>query len=160
MKKILLLVLLPLAIFSLASCSKSSDNSATNDAVKQAATDDASIKTYLAAHPEITNVKDTLGVYYQVITTGTGGYPADATALEFAYTGTLLDGTTFDSSTSYTNYLGNLIPGWRIVLPHVRIGSTVLMLIPSLYGYGTSASAKIPANSVLIFNVTFNTPGV
>ncbi|WP_184543969.1 FKBP-type peptidyl-prolyl cis-trans isomerase [Mucilaginibacter sp. FT3.2] len=160
MKKILFLILFPLAIFSLASCSKSSDNTTVNNAIKQAAIDDASIKTYLTAHPEITNVKDTLGVYYEVIATGTGGYPTDATAITASYTGTLLDGSTFDSSTSYTNYLGNLISGWRIVLPHVRMGSRVLMLIPSLYGYGTTSSAKIPANSVLIFDVTFGPAGV
>jgi FKBP-type peptidyl-prolyl cis-trans isomerase FkpA len=155
MKKILFLFLLPLAIFS--SCSKNSDV-VPYDAAKQAAIDDATIKTYLTAHPEITNVKDTLGVYYQVITPGTGAYPTDASKITVNYTGTLLDGTQFDANNNYSQTLGNLILGWRIVLPHVRTGSKVLMLIPSVYGYGNYATGKIPPNSVLLFSVTLIAP--
>jgi FKBP-type peptidyl-prolyl cis-trans isomerase FkpA len=155
MKKILFLFLLPLAIFS--SCSKNSDV-VPYDAAKQAAIDDATIKTYLTAHPEITNVKDTLGVYYQVITPGTGAYPTDATKITVNYTGTLLDGTQFDANTNFSDKLVNFILGWRIVLPHVRNGGKVLMLVPSIYGYANYATGKIPPNSVLLFSVTLLAP--
>jgi len=59
MKKLLFFVLFPLAIYSLSSCSKSTDPTIAT-ALRQAADDDAAIKAYLIAHPEITNVKDTL----------------------------------------------------------------------------------------------------
>ncbi len=155
MKKFLFLLLLPAAILS--SCVKSNDNVSTFDPVKQAAIDSAAIQTYLTAHPAITPVKDTLGVKYQVITAGTGSYPVDASTINVAYSGSLLNGTVFDNNSSYTQILGNLIPGWRIVLPHVRTGSKVLMLIPSRFGYGNTANGAIPANSVLLFTITLNT---
>lgn len=156
MKKLLFLFLLPLAIFS--ACSKKSDT-ATVDVAAQAAIDDAAIKTYITAHPEITNVKDTLGVYYQVLTAGIGNYPTDASTITVGYTGKLLNGAQFETNSGYTDVLRNLILGWRIVLPHVRYGSKVLMIIPSRYGYGTYSTDKIPANSVLIFTVDLSTAG-
>lgn len=158
MKKILFLILLPLSICSFWSCTKSTDPEISN-AIQQSKTDDAAIQAYLAAHPEITNVKDTLGCYYQVISQGKGVYPTLSSTINVSYTGTLLDGTVFDSSTNFSAVLGTLIYGWQIVLPHVPTGSKVLMLIPSLYGYGTSANGKVPANSVLIFNIDTTAPG-
>jgi len=158
MKKLLFLILFPLAIYSMSGCTKGSD-SEINAAIQQASADDAAIKAYLIAHPEITNVKDTLGCYYQVITTGAGSYPTASTVIKASYTGTLLNGTVFDSSTNFSATLGGLIYGWQIVLPHVRIGSKIIMLIPSMYGYGTSATGKIPANSVLRFDVDLSPPG-
>lgn len=152
MKKILFLLLISAG--ALTSCVKNNDNVITFDPVKQAAIDSVAIKTYLTAHPEITPVKDTLGVKYQVITAGTGTYPTDASSITVDYSGSLLNGTVFDSSTGYSQILGNLIAGWRIVLPHVRGGSKVLMIIPSRFGYGNAANGAIPANSVLIFTIT------
>jgi FKBP-type peptidyl-prolyl cis-trans isomerase len=158
MKKLLLLILFPLAIWSLSSCTKVSDPAITT-AIQQAATDDAAIKAYLTVHPEITNVKDTLGCYYQVITTGAGAYPTASTVIKASYTGTLLDGTVFDSSTNFSATLSSLIYGWQIVLPHVPVGSKIIMLIPSIYGYGTSGYGKVPANAILRFDVDLSPPG-
>jgi FKBP-type peptidyl-prolyl cis-trans isomerase len=158
MKKLLFLILFPLAIYSLSSCTKVSDPT-ISAAIQQASDDDAAIKAYLTAHPEITNVKDTLGCYYQVISEGGGAYPTLNTKITGSYIVTLLNGTVFDSSTSLNATLGSLIYGWRIVIPHVRIGSKLIMLIPSQYGYGTTTTDKIPANSVLIFNVDLTPTG-
>jgi len=158
MKKLLFFVLFPLAIYSLSSCSKSTDPTIAT-ALRQAADDDAAIKAYLIAHPKITNVKDTLGCYYQVITTGAGSYPTASTVIKASYTGTLLNGTEFDANANFSATLSSLIYGWQVVLPHVPIGSKIIMLIPSMYGYGTSAVGKVPANSVLRFDVDLSPPG-
>jgi FKBP-type peptidyl-prolyl cis-trans isomerase FkpA len=157
MKKLLFLILFP-AAFAISSCMKTSDTEATNQ-VQQANQDDLSIKAYLTAHPEINNVKDTLGVYYQIISPGVGAYPTDGTLINATYTGSLLNGTAFETNATLKQYLKNLIFGWRIVLPHVPLGSKILMLIPSRYGYGAAGSGPIPPNSVLIFNVDLTAPG-
>jgi peptidylprolyl isomerase/FKBP-type peptidyl-prolyl cis-trans isomerase FkpA len=151
MKKILLFVILPLVILS--GCAKSFDNPSTYDVVKQAAADDATIKAYLAVHTEISPVKDTLGVYYQTLTEGTGAYPGINSTIKVSYTGKLLDGTQFDANAAFTAVLANLIDGWKIVLPHVKTGSKILMIVPSVYGYRNAANGIIPANSTLIFTV-------
>jgi len=158
MKKLLFLTLFSLTAFTISSCMKTSDTEATNQ-VQQANQDDLSIKAYLAAHPEINNVKDTLGVYYQIITPGVGAYPTDDTIINATYTGSLLNGTAFETNATLKQYLKNLIYGWRIVLPHVSLGSKILMLIPSRYGYGAAGSGTIPPNAVLIFNVDLTAPG-
>jgi FKBP-type peptidyl-prolyl cis-trans isomerase FkpA len=152
MKKILLFLILPIAILS--GCAKSYDNPTSYDVVKQAAADDAAIKAYLAVHTEITPVKDTLGVYYQTLTQGTGAYPGINSTIRVSYTGKLLTtGAQFDANTNFTAVLANLIDGWKIVLPHVRTGSKILMIVPSVYGYRNAANGAIPANSNLLFTV-------
>jgi FKBP-type peptidyl-prolyl cis-trans isomerase FkpA len=160
MKKLLFLILFPLAVFAISSCGKSSDieTLATNQA-QQAKDDDAAIKAYLTVHPEINNVKDTLGVYYQIITPGAGAYPTDETLINGTYSGSLLNGTAFATNAAIKQYLKNLIPGWRIALPKVAIGSKVLMIIPSGYAYGATGSGPIPPNAVLIFTVDLTIPG-
>ncbi|MDN3582328.1 FKBP-type peptidyl-prolyl cis-trans isomerase [Mucilaginibacter flavus] len=158
MKKIIFLILLPLAVCSFWSCTKSTDPEISN-AIQQAKTDDAAIQAYLTAHPEITNVKDTLGCYYQITSQGTGPYPTLSSTIHVSYTGSLLNGTSFETNNDFSAVLGTLIYGWQIVLPHVPTGSKVLMFIPSIYGYGTSGTSTIPANSVLVFNINTAAPG-
>lgn len=151
MKKILLLLLLPVAMFS--SCLKSNNDVVPFDSAKQAATDEATIQAYLAAHTEIHAVKDTTGVYYQIITQGTGATPALTSTITAAYTGKLTNGTTFDSSTNLVYRLNGLIPAWQIALPYLKTGGQMLIITPSRFAYGNVQAGVIPANSVLIFSV-------
>jgi len=151
MKKILLLLLLPVAMFS--SCLKSNNDVVPFDSAKQAATDEVTIQAYLAAHTEIHAVKDTTGVYYQIITQGTGATPALTSTITAAYTGKLTNGTTFDSSANLVYRLNGLIPAWQIALPYLKTGGQMLIITPSRYAYGNAQAGIIPANSVLIFSV-------
>ena len=122
------------------------------DPVKQAATDDAAIQAYIKAN-NITATKDPSGLYYQVITAGTGDYPTANSLITGSYTGKLLNGTVFDSGPISNAALTSFIPGWQIGIPHINTGGRILLLIPSALGYGNAASGSIPANSVLIFTV-------
>jgi len=149
MKKILLLLFAPLLILS--ACSKKDDTNV--DPVKQAAADDVTIKTYLAAHPEITATKDASGLYYQIITPGTGANPTATSTVTVNYTGKLLNGTTFDTGTAFTSSLSSLITGWKIGIPLVKAGGRILLIIPSGLAYGSQATGSIPANSVLLFTI-------
>ena len=147
MKKYLLL--LSFIVFAFSACKKDSF-----DASKQAATDDAEIKAYIAAN-NITAVKDPSGLYYSVVTPGTGAYPTANSNVTINYSGKLLNGSFFAASGSnLTSSLSQLIRGWQIGIPHINIGGRIILLIPSALGYGNSSpGAGIPANSVLIFTI-------
>ena len=148
MKKLLLLLFAPLLILS--ACSKKE----TFDPVKQAATDEAAIKAYIAADTSIHATRDPSGLYYQILKQGTGAHPKATSTVTVNYTGKLLNGSTFDASTGYTQTLNMLIPGWIIGIPYTNVGGRILLVIPSGLGYGPSSpSAKIPANSVLVFTI-------
>ncbi|MDB4924494.1 FKBP-type peptidyl-prolyl cis-trans isomerase [Mucilaginibacter sp.] len=147
MKKYFLLF--GLFIFALSSCKKA----ATFDTAAQAATDDGLIQAYLKLHTEITATKDPSGLYYQVINAGTGAHPTDASNITVGYTSMTLDGVALDSrASSYFAPLGQLIEGWRIGLPKIGTGGTILLIVPSGLGYGNTAHGAIPANTVVIFN--------
>uniref|UniRef100_A0A182NSD3 peptidylprolyl isomerase n=1 Tax=Anopheles dirus TaxID=7168 RepID=A0A182NSD3_9DIPT len=76
------------------------------------------------------------------------------------YTGTLEDGTEFDSSIprgnplSFTLGMGQVIKGWDQGLLGMCEGEKRKLIIPPELGYGDrGAGEKIPPNSVLIFEV-------
>uniref|UniRef100_A0A182W2T9 peptidylprolyl isomerase n=1 Tax=Anopheles minimus TaxID=112268 RepID=A0A182W2T9_9DIPT len=76
------------------------------------------------------------------------------------YTGTLEDGTEFDSSIprgnplSFTLGMGQVIKGWDQGLLGMCEGEKRKLVIPPELGYGErGAGEKIPPNSVLIFEV-------
>jgi FKBP-type peptidyl-prolyl cis-trans isomerase FkpA len=151
MKKYLLLLSLFIAV-GLSACKKS-DTAATN-AANQAAIDDATIQAYIKAH-NITATKDPSGLYYSIITPGTGPYPTPVSNVTVAYTGQTLDGNVFDTKpSSYFALNGAVIKGWSIGVPHINAGGTILLLIPSALAYGTTGSGTIPANTVIMFTIT------
>jgi len=80
--------------------------------------------------------------------------------LKMHYTGTLEDGTEFDSSIprgdplEFTLGMGQVIKGWDQGLMGMCQGEKRKLSIPPHLGYGESgAPPKIPGNSVLIFEV-------
>jgi FKBP-type peptidyl-prolyl cis-trans isomerase FkpA len=153
MNKLLFLFIFPIVVLS--SCIKSNDYNPTPvvSPAEQAIVDDAAIQTYLAAHTDIHALKDTSGIYYQVITAGTGSFPVAAATIKVNYKGSILNGAQFDQGTNFSAVLKNLIPGWQLGLPHVAAGGRILLIIPSRYGYGSVNVGAIPANSVLVFTI-------
>jgi FK506-binding protein 2 len=78
--------------------------------------------------------------------------------LHINYTGTLTDGTVFDSSEgkkplSFTLGAGQVIKGWDRGILGMCVGEVRKLQIPPELAYGESAMGKIPKNSVLIFEV-------
>ena len=148
MKKIILFATV-LSIIALSSCHKAD----TFDPVKQAATDDAIIQGYIKSN-NITATKDSSGLYYSIITQGTGAYPKSTSTVTVGYKGTFVNGTVFDqSSTSLVISLKNVIPGWQIGVPLVKAGGRILLMIPSGLAYGNAGQGSVPPNTVLIFTI-------
>jgi FKBP-type peptidyl-prolyl cis-trans isomerase FkpA len=96
------------------------------------------------------------GLYYVVNNTGNGDIPDINSVVTVAYKGTLIDGTIFDQSSASgaTFPLSNVIQGWQEGIPLFSEGGSGILLIPSALGYGSQGVGSIPANSVLIFEVT------
>jgi FKBP-type peptidyl-prolyl cis-trans isomerase len=98
------------------------------------------------------------GLQYEVVTLGTGPKPAATDKVKVHYTGTLIDGSKFDSSVDRgepaTFGVNQVIPGWVEGIQLMPTGSKFKFFIPSDLGYGpTGAGDKIPGNSTLIFDV-------
>ena len=90
---------------------------------------------------------------------GTGAAAADGMSVKVNYTGTLENGTVFDSSYANQQPLefvlgqGQVIPGWEQGLQGMKVGGKRTLTIPSELGYGSRGSGPIPPNSNLIFEV-------
>ena len=94
------------------------------------------------------------GLAYQIIDSGTGAYPAMTSKISMNYTGTLLDGTLFDSSSLSKVILSSLIEGMEVGLPLIRKGGHIKLVIPSEMAYGCTGKAPaIPPNTPLYFNI-------
>jgi FKBP-type peptidyl-prolyl cis-trans isomerase len=129
--------------------------SVINDA-DRATYEDGLIKTFLTEN-NITALKNANGIYYQIITAGTGtSITSTAATIKAAYTGRLLTGAIFDQAliaSPLSIVLSSTIEGWKIGVPLIKAGGKIRLFIPSSYGYGTSAAGSIPANSVLDFDI-------
>ncbi len=93
-----------------------------------------------------------------VVGTGAEVKPHDTVTVH--YTGTLLDGTKFDSSHDHpgnqpftTQIPGRVIAGWKKGVIGMRVGGKRKLTIPPSMGYGQMAQKGIPANSTLLFDI-------
>lgn len=121
---------------------------------QQAIVDENQIKAYIS-DKKIVATKDPSGVYYSVITPGTGAYPTSASTVNVNYKGEFINGTVFDSG-NYTTSLGAngaVIEGWKKGIPHINTGGRILLMIPSALAYGPQGRNTIPGNTVLVFTI-------
>ena len=100
----------------------------------------------------------TSGLQYQVLSKGDGASPKETDTVTVHYKGTLLDGTTFDSSIDRGEpasfVVNEVIPGWTEALLLMKKGDKWKLFIPSDLAYGPQQrSEQITANSTLIFEV-------
>jgi FKBP-type peptidyl-prolyl cis-trans isomerase FklB len=98
------------------------------------------------------------GLQYKVLEEGSGRQPAATDTVEVHYTGTLVDGTKFDSSRDRGQTiefpLNGVIPGWTEGVQLMKEGARYEFTIPSELGYGArGAGGVIPPNATLIFDV-------
>ncbi len=102
----------------------------------------------------------TTGVKYRDLKVGVGEECPRGAEVKMHYTGWIPDGTVFDSSKEgkvnpqpVTFKLAGLIAGWQEGIPGMKPGGIRKLVISPEKGYGKQANGKIPANSLLIFEV-------
>lgn len=114
--------------------------------------------TQTMKEPSTENTSTELGMEDTVVGTGEEAQVGDT--VEVHYTGTLEDGTKFDSSKdrdqtfSFTIGEGQVIEGWEKGVPGMKVGGTRILTIPSDMAYGDyGISGVIPGGATLTFEV-------
>ncbi|MDO4433067.1 MAG: FKBP-type peptidyl-prolyl cis-trans isomerase [Alysiella sp.] len=101
------------------------------------------------------------GLQYKINQEGTGAQVALGDLVSVEYEGRLTDGRVFDSTKEHGGQAfevplaqGTVIPGWIEGLQLMKEGGEYTLYIPANLAYGAaSPSPKIPANSVLVFDM-------
>ena len=116
-------------------------------------------EAFLAKNKARPEVKTTAsGLQYEVLKEGSGPTPKATDTVTVHYTGTLIDGTKFDSSVDRgepaTFVLNQVIPGWTEGVQLMSAGAKYKFYIPSTLGYGEQgAGGVIGPNAPLNFEV-------
>lgn len=119
-------------------------------------------------------IHDQNGVIIIVQEEGTGAIPGEFRLVYNNYIGRLLDGSMFDTNLEdvaiendiwdenriyrifqFTLGSNDAIQGFNIGFRKLRSGSKAVLIIPSPWGYRDQERDRIPANSVLMFEVDF-----
>jgi FKBP-type peptidyl-prolyl cis-trans isomerase FkpA len=124
----------------------------------QSELDNRLIREHLAKNNITGMTRGPGGIYFIINTLGDVESPINGgSTVTVNYTGRLLDGTVFDSSTDGTAIFSlsdpGLRTGWKKIIPKLNKGGKVRFLAPSIESYGTAGAGSIPANAILDFEV-------
>ena len=125
------------------------------DSEEQANIDDSTILKFIS-EKNIPAQKHSSGVYYQILSPGTGSISYTSnTTVSTKYTGRLLNGSVFDGTTTQpiSFKLGQVITGWQIGIPLIQKGGKIRLFIPSGLAYGPQGQGPIPGNAILDFDI-------
>lgn len=132
-------------------------------AAQQIKTDESLLHEYFKQN-KITPQKTASGLYYVITSPGKGENAKPGNTVTVNYTGKLLNGEVFDSNLDpQFNHVepfkfplgqGRVIKGWDEGIALLNPGAKATLYIPSHMAYGAqSPSPKIPAHSILVFDV-------
>ncbi|MGM0595959.1 MAG: FKBP-type peptidyl-prolyl cis-trans isomerase [Myxococcota bacterium] len=135
-------------------------NKITPEKRKEAQENKKKAQEFLSKNKEKEGVKETKsGLQYKVLKAGKGEKPGKTDKVKVHYTGTLLDGTVFDSSKKRGKPaefpLNRVIPGWTEGIPLMKVGAKYKFWIPGKLAYGMRPrpNGKIGMNEMLVFEV-------
>jgi hypothetical protein len=106
-------------------------------------------------------VTTTSGLKYTEVVEGTGPTPKRGQTVSVLYTGSLQNGTVFDSSAKHGGKpldfalgTGPVIQGWHEGIATMKVGGKRQLTIPPKLGYGAAGRGEdIPPNATLLFDV-------
>jgi FKBP-type peptidyl-prolyl cis-trans isomerase FklB len=158
------LSIIPIALLSLVtlnSYAATDENQMNGNQAMTASVTDAKTTgdAFLAANknkPDVVTLPD--GLQYKILIEGSGPTPTENDKVTVHYSGTLINGSEFDSSYKRgqpaTFPVMGVIPGWVEALKLMKVGSTWELYIPSSLAYGKEgAPPAIGPNETLIFKV-------
>ncbi len=111
------------------------------------------IEDYIVANALNAGELDDTGLFFVIYKEGGTQHPTINSTVKVNYVGKLVNGTRFDANDALEFKLSSVIAGWQLGIPIIGEGGKIKLIIPSSLGYGSSSTGKIPANSVLVFDV-------
>lgn len=137
----------------------------TVSAQDQAEKDDTILKEYFKKNKIKAN-KTASGLYYVIHKKGEGENAKAGKPVGMNYLGRFLDGVKFDGNIdenwapvqgrqvlNFTLGVGQVIKGWDEGIQLLNKGTRATLYIPSHLAYGAAGRPRIPANSILMFDV-------
>ncbi|MDQ2798780.1 MAG: FKBP-type peptidyl-prolyl cis-trans isomerase [Armatimonadota bacterium] len=127
-----------------------------------AATDNTKVPDTIKIDGKTVKLKKTAsGLRYYDTKIGTGPNPKIGQTVSVQYTGSLLDGTKFDSSYDHGGTpidfpigVGQVIKGWDEGVPPMKVGGKRRLVIPGDLAYGANPpTPTIPPNATLVFDI-------
>jgi FKBP-type peptidyl-prolyl cis-trans isomerase len=119
------------------------------------AAENAAFFTKLKDNKKVVQLPD--GLCYEVLKQGDGAFPKPTDVVKIHYTGSLVNGTVFDSSVERGQPLempvNQFVPGFTEGLQKINKGGKIKMYIPPQLGYGDEPKGEIPPGSALVFEV-------
>ncbi len=103
-------------------------------------------------------IKSESGLLYEIIEEGGKKARNDADTVVVLYTGTLIDGTVFDSTANRNDEpatfpLNGVIDAWTEGIKYIGEGGKIKLYAPPALAYGAAGQGQIRANQALIFEV-------
>ena len=107
--------------------------------------------------------KSATGLFYEIVSEGTGKFPTEDSAVSVEFVAKLVDGSVFESTEGRGGpipiVLANMVPGVREGLQYVREGGIIKLWVPASLGFGSEEKPGIPADSALLFEFTLHEIG-
>ncbi|MHB8839329.1 MAG: FKBP-type peptidyl-prolyl cis-trans isomerase [Gemmatimonadaceae bacterium] len=155
-------VLLAFAAILLAGCNGSNTGTTTAPDTNVYTADPATSNYAASLNVNISAMtKTSSGLYYRDLITGTGATAAAGYTVRVEYSGWLVNGQQFDTSSGrtppYFEFLlnaGKVVKGWDEGVQGMKVGGKRQLVIPPGLGYGTNGSGSIPGNAILVFEIT------
>jgi FKBP-type peptidyl-prolyl cis-trans isomerase len=125
--------------------------------------DNSAINAQIEQYLRVRNIDaevDPSGLYYHIYNVGDSvHYMLSLDNIpSVRYSRRLINGDLIDISPNATNFNGrplkDHIAGWQIGLQKIAKGGKILLIIPPSLGFGNVAIDKIPANSILVCEIT------
>jgi len=101
----------------------------------------------------------TQGLYYEIVAgqDSAAATPTTSDQVRVAYEGSFLNGQVFarvEPQDQFSIRVSQAIEGWRIGLPLMNEGASIVMIIPSELAYGNNGNGAIPPNTILRYDLT------
>lgn len=145
-------------LLALSACKKAATDNTLY--LAQIGKDSNTIRAYLIANNiPIKKVSDTIGVYYQILDSGTvASLYSSSTLVTVNFSGKILGATDtlIKPNTYHPSFtLGSVIRGWQVGIPLIKKYGRIRLFLPSRYAYGSydHNPPPIPANSCLDFDI-------
>lgn len=107
--------------------------------------------------------KSPTGLFYEIVSEGTGKFPTEGSPVLVEYNATLVDGTVFDTTEGRGPVpvaLDDNVPaGFKEGIMNIREGGIIKLWVPSSLGFGSEERPGIPPDSALMFEITLHEIG-